>query len=166
MNIENQNYDPLIVNHSNGDKPRADIPIKDIKIPDCWHVSMRAHDAGDHNGKRAILDCWHLAHDLHDKLLRLGEQPARMNRLIDAGYGASDAQRIVDILDGTAKQAEVEEQNQAHGKHPDQGYIEAAKAGKYSSEIEVDEGAKVSHGDEPGAYVQAWVWIPDEEAAP
>lgn len=30
--------------------------------------------------------------------------------------------------------------------------------------IEVDPGAKVSRGSDPGAYVQAWVWVPDEEA--
>ena len=31
--------------------------------------------------------------------------------------------------------------------------------------IEVDENASVSLGDDPGAYVQAWVWVPlrDEE---
>lgn len=27
-------------------------------------------------------------------------------------------------------------------------------------EIEIDEKAEVSHGDDNGAYVQAWVWVP------
>ena len=26
-------------------------------------------------------------------------------------------------------------------------------------ELEIDEGAKVSEGDDNGAYVQAWVWV-------
>ena len=32
-------------------------------------------------------------------------------------------------------------------------------------EIEIDLDAKVSRGDDPGAYVQAWVWVyfPDSE---
>lgn len=100
MSIENQNRDPLTVNHSNGEAPRAEIPVKETEVPDCWHVAMRVHDTGDHNGKEHILNCWHLAHDLRDKLLVLGDQVPRMNSLIDAGYGASEAQRIVNILDG------------------------------------------------------------------
>lgn len=30
-------------------------------------------------------------------------------------------------------------------------------------QIEVDEGAFVSRGDDPGAYVMAWVWVDDPE---
>jgi len=30
-------------------------------------------------------------------------------------------------------------------------------------EIEVDDGATVSIGEDAGAYVQAWVWVPSEE---
>ena len=46
----------------------------------------------------------------------------------------------------------------------DAAYIAAARR-KYAreGEIEVDENAKVSRGDDPGAYVQAWVWVPEEE---
>jgi hypothetical protein len=32
-------------------------------------------------------------------------------------------------------------------------------------EVEVDSGAVVSRGDDPGAYVQAWVWVPFTEEA-
>lgn len=31
-------------------------------------------------------------------------------------------------------------------------------------EIEIDRGAAISAGDDPGAYVAAWVWVPDKEA--
>jgi hypothetical protein len=31
-------------------------------------------------------------------------------------------------------------------------------------ELEIDDGAIVSVGDDPGAYVQAWVWVSNEEA--
>lgn len=31
-------------------------------------------------------------------------------------------------------------------------------------EIEIDDNAVISRGDEPGAYVQAWVWVCDDDA--
>ena len=47
----------------------------------------------------------------------------------------------------------------------DEQYRAQARA-KYEDEgqIEIDEGAEVSRGDDPGAYVQAWVWVADEDA--
>lgn len=30
-------------------------------------------------------------------------------------------------------------------------------------EIEIDSGAVVSRGDDPGAYIAAWVWVADED---
>jgi hypothetical protein len=53
---------------------------------------------------------------------------------------------------------------------PEQAKIEAAyraAANKYHAsdgELEIDADAKVSIGDDPGAYVQAWVWVTNEEA--
>lgn len=46
-----------------------------------------------------------------------------------------------------------------------QEYRQAARR-RYArdGEIEIDENAKVSRGSDPGAYVQAWVWVPDDEA--
>jgi len=32
-----------------------------------------------------------------------------------------------------------------------------------NGEIEVDSDAIISYGDDPGAYVAAWVWVPFEE---
>ena len=37
----------------------------------------------------------------------------------------------------------------------------AAEIHSRDGECEVDDGAKVSLGDDPGAYVQAWVWVYD-----
>ena len=39
-------------------------------------------------------------------------------------------------------------------------YVEAAMAMQRDGEIEVDENAEVSLGDDAGAYVQAWLWVP------
>jgi hypothetical protein len=33
-------------------------------------------------------------------------------------------------------------------------------------DIEVDSDARISIGDDPGAYVQAWVWVPFGEENP
>lgn len=48
----------------------------------------------------------------------------------------------------------------------DEEYRELARQ-QYASEgeIEIDDEAVVSRGDDPGAYVQAWVWVaaPDKE---
>lgn len=42
----------------------------------------------------------------------------------------------------------------------------AAAWDKYhrDGELEIDDNAKVSKGEDPGAYVQAWVWVYDNEA--
>jgi hypothetical protein len=32
--------------------------------------------------------------------------------------------------------------------------------------VDVDEGAVVSRGSDPGAYVQAWVWVPSDDGKP
>ncbi len=44
-------------------------------------------------------------------------------------------------------------------------YREAAKSlHEVEGEVEIDSDAIVSISDDPGAYVQAWVWVSDEEA--
>lgn len=42
-------------------------------------------------------------------------------------------------------------------------YREAAR-GRANDDLEVDQDAVVSPGGDPGAWVQAWIWISDEEA--
>ena len=43
-------------------------------------------------------------------------------------------------------------------------YLQAAKEKHvHEGEVEIDEGAVVSRSDDGGAYVQAWVWIADDE---
>lgn len=43
-------------------------------------------------------------------------------------------------------------------------YREAAKEMATDGELEVDDGAIVSRGDDPGAYVMAWLWVDNEKA--
>lgn len=46
-----------------------------------------------------------------------------------------------------------------------QKYVRAARDKHHrDGEIEVDEDACISKGDDPGAYVQAWVWVYAEDA--
>ena len=43
-------------------------------------------------------------------------------------------------------------------------YRKQAKAQYGSDDIEIDPGAKISEGDDSGAFVAAWVWVGDREA--
>ena len=44
----------------------------------------------------------------------------------------------------------------------DAQYIEAANA-QASDDLEIDTDAKVSRGDDPGAWVSVWLWIADSK---
>jgi hypothetical protein len=46
----------------------------------------------------------------------------------------------------------------------DAQYRAAAEARQKDGDLEIDENAVISRGDDPGAYVQAWVWVPAHEA--
>lgn len=56
---------------------------------------------------------------------------------------------------------------EADAKDPvNQDYVEAAKQAVVHEEghMEVDDSAVVSRGDDPGAYVMAWIWVEDRDA--
>lgn len=49
----------------------------------------------------------------------------------------------------------------------DKQYIKAAQRMHHcDGELEIDDNAKVSRGDDPGVYVQAWVWVADDAIDP
>ena len=53
----------------------------------------------------------------------------------------------------------------ASGQYSDAAYRRAARAEyEREGEVEIDDNAVISRGDDAGAYVQAWVWVSDEEA--
>jgi hypothetical protein len=60
---------------------------------------------------------------------------------------------VVDKLPETPQDGEI------NGK-----YRAAAKQRQQDGELEVDENAAVSIGNDDGAYVQCWIWIRDPEA--
>lgn len=53
------------------------------------------------------------------------------------------------------------------GKQPTDAQYRAAAKRMFEreGELEIDTDATVSRGSDPGAYVQAWVWVPREDAA-
>lgn len=52
----------------------------------------------------------------------------------------------------------------ASGQYSDAAYRRAARAEYHrEGEVEIDNNAVISRGDDPGAYVQAWVWVSHEE---
>jgi len=67
---------------------------------------------------------------------------------------------------GAHVQAWIWVDNENVSKRTNAAYIAAAK-GMYrgSADIGVDSNAEVSRGSEEGAYVSAWVYVSDEDAA-
>jgi hypothetical protein len=50
------------------------------------------------------------------------------------------------------------------GVNNDEWYVQRAIDTLYrGGECEIDSDAIVSNGDDAGAYVSAWVWVPDDE---
>jgi len=49
------------------------------------------------------------------------------------------------------------------GNGTDLQYQLAAKKHQIDGELEIDDLAVVSNGDDDGAYVQAWIWVEDKE---
>ena len=49
----------------------------------------------------------------------------------------------------------------------DEAYIAEARLLHHrDGEVEIDGSAVVSYGNDPGAYVQAWVWVDESDLAP
>lgn len=47
---------------------------------------------------------------------------------------------------------------------PDEAWLEAARSiHQVEGECEIDNNAQISYSSDGGAYVQAWVWVPDGE---
>ena len=57
------NYNRKIIRAPKGTN-RCEIALKDIKIPDLWHIAMTFREPV----RGAILETWHLAHDLLQNL--------------------------------------------------------------------------------------------------
>lgn len=76
-----------------------------------------------------------------------------------------DALESLQNLHGFFDSVSVEEHDLTPPSPPNAAaYRSAAQKRAREGEIEVDDNAVVSLGDDPGAYVQAWLWISDSEA--
>jgi hypothetical protein len=53
-------------------------------------------------------------------------------------------------------------ETESEGKDDDWSRERAKELYCVAGEIEVDSNARVSRGGDPGAYVEAWVWVPDD----
>ena len=51
---------------------------------------------------------------------------------------------------------------ESEGKNDDWYRERAKELYCMDGKIEVDSNARISRGDDPGAYVEAWVWVPDD----
>ena len=87
--------------------------------------------------------------------LNLGDE--RINEIIavlNAGTARPDL--------GAELQAKLDDE--AANKEVHAQYRSAAQERQEDGELEVDDDAVVSVGDDPGAYVMAWKWVPAENA--
>lgn len=106
---------------------------------------------------------------------------AQYARIVAASWGSWFGESAAPMPDDTAKAWEVlsdqtgfldtvtlEEHNIADPAQTSpeaQAYRDAAKRQHHrEGECEIDDGATVSFGDDAGAYVQAWIWIPAADA--
>ena len=67
-----------------------------------------------------------------------------------------DCTAIYDHINNAIAEYETSQREQQELAH----YREAAKS---QNDVEVDDDALVSKGDEPGAYVASWIWVSDDE---
>jgi len=79
--------------------------------------------------------------------------------------------RDMPTLGDTLCNLHYEEQEHAMTKHPTDEQFRKAASKQYhkDGEVEIDQLAPVSRADgnpDGGAYVQAWVWVYDEDATP
>jgi hypothetical protein len=56
----------------------------------------------------------------------------------------------------------VGEPADSEGKNDDWYRERAKELYGVDGEIEVDNNARISRGDDPGAYVEAWLWVSDD----
>ena len=86
-----------------------------------------------------------------------GEQPSYFL------CGRVDRKDVADIL-AYAAPPDAKPEKDPDSLAIDEAYREAAKEQwEREGEIEIDSNAVVSKGDDPGAYVAAWVWVRDKE---
>lgn len=89
---------------------------------------------------------------------------AAIEKFWDPRLTAGDASAVATVLQEWDEDDE-EFRSGADLEISDADYRDAARELKeHEGELEIDDEAVVSQGGDPGAYVQAWVWIPTREA--
>jgi hypothetical protein len=91
--------------------------------------------------------------------------PAQANAVADFALFFENGNKYApkDAMDKPEIDSLCERLNEGDGENFE-AYRKAAKR-MFQDEgtIEIDDGATVSAGDANGAYVEAWVWVPDDE---
>lgn len=67
--------------------------------------------------------------------------------------------------DANGVRIHIEDKVAEHDDPDRQKYVKAAQDKIHKDgEVEIDDDADISKGEDPGAYVQAWVWVYAEDA--
>ena len=88
--------------------------------------------------------------------------PAQANAQMDFGPYFEDGKKFAP-LDKAEIDSLCERINVAEDKDSQAYRIAAKRMFEDEGTLEIDDNAIVSAGSDPGAYVEAWVWVPDEE---
>ena len=80
--------------------------------------------------------------------IKQAARDAALRALVEDGMSLSDCLRAFAAQPGTDQQR----------------YVDAARALHGSDDLEIADQGVVSMGDDPGAFVLAWVWVTDVEA--
>lgn len=70
------------------------------------------------------------------------------------------------VLDESLFGSYVNAYSERHDNESYRRYRQAAQDQAVDGELEVDDWAVISAGDDDGAYVMVWLWVPDDELPP
>jgi hypothetical protein len=66
-----------IIQSKGGDGERC-TEIRDIQVPDLWHIAMHQYRLGNPAAEKMVLECWHLTHDMKNALQAIDKTLPKM----------------------------------------------------------------------------------------
>lgn len=92
-----------------------------------------------------------------------GETPGRTERFFALRERYRHLLVAADAMDALTELTKADEEAKATPELDAKYRALAKEEYEVEGEIEIDDNAKISYGDDNGAYVQAWVWVEDPE---
>lgn len=126
-------------------------------------VEWKPNSHFDVNHGTPVISAYHSKPSLEPVTYRF-EAKINSEKSIDIDLQVKDAKLARKIITKIMEMLRAEVEAKPAPTIPDAAYIDAARELYGNTEIEVDEGADVSRGDDPGAFVAGWLWVSDADA--